>query len=71
MCNMRQVRIYPGEDGMWVAECPSLPGCISQGLSRDDAVQNIREAIELYIEGLAEDRRQIPVDNFEAIFVAE
>jgi len=67
---MRQVLVYPGEDGMWVAECPSPAGCISQGLSREEAVQNIREAIALYIEGLAEDHRPIPVDNFEAIFVA-
>ena len=44
---MRQVVVYPGEDGFWVAECPSLPGCVSQGESREQA--NIREAIEGYI----------------------
>ena len=52
---MRQVIIKPGEDGFWVAECPSLPGCISQGQSRKEAVQNIREAIEGYIEVLEEE----------------
>lgn len=52
---MRQVLIYPGEDGYWVAECPSLPGCISQGETKETAVQNIREAIELYIECLEKD----------------
>ena len=52
---MRQVIIYPGEDGYWVAECPSLRGCVSQGRSREEAVHNIREAIELYIEVLEED----------------
>ncbi|CAN5652165.1 hypothetical protein BH23CHL4_BH23CHL4_25800 [soil metagenome] len=67
---MRQVIIYPDEDGMWIAECPSLPGCISQGASREDAVQNIRGAIELYVEGLEEDHRPIPVDTSEAFFVA-
>ena len=46
---MRQTLIYRGEDGFWVAECPSLPGCISQGSTREEAVQNIREAIDLYI----------------------
>lgn len=46
---MRQVVIYPGEDGYWVAECPSLPGCISQGKSKEEAIYNIREAIEGYI----------------------
>jgi predicted RNase H-like HicB family nuclease len=41
---MRQVIIYPGEDGYWVAECPSLPGCISQGMSKEEAIVNIKEA---------------------------
>ncbi len=49
---MRQVILYEGEDGYWVIECPSLPGCISQGKSRAEAFANIREAIELYIEVL-------------------
>ena len=52
---LRQVVIYPGEDGFWVAECPSLPGCISQGETRADAIANIREAIEAYIAILEED----------------
>ena len=52
---LRQVLIYPGEDGIWVAACPSLPGYISQGATRDDAAANIREAIELYVEELVED----------------
>ena len=52
---MRQVIIYPGEDGFWVAECPTLPGCISQGKSREEAIENIREAIEGYIAALEED----------------
>jgi len=33
------------EDGVWVAECPSIPGCVSQGKSREEALDNIREAI--------------------------
>lgn len=57
---MRQVLIYPGEDGFWVAECPSLPGCISQGETKEEAVLNIREAIDLYIEVLEEDGNPIP-----------
>lgn len=67
---MRQVVIYPGEDGFWVAECPSLPGCISQGATRDVAVQNIREAIELYVEALEEDGRQVPDESFDVLLVA-
>ncbi len=49
---MRQVIIYSGEDGYFIAECPSLPGCISQGKTREEALENIRDAIQLYIEVL-------------------
>jgi len=52
---MRQVIIYPGEDGYWVVECPSLPGCISQGATKDEAVANIKEAIRGYVTVLKED----------------
>ncbi len=45
-----QVVLYPGEDGWTVAECPSLPGCISQGRTRADALANIKEAMELWLE---------------------
>ena len=57
---MRQVIIKPGEDGFWVAECPSLPRCISEGQSKEEAIQNIREAIEGYIEVLEEEGDPIP-----------
>ncbi len=49
---MRQVVITKGEDNHWVAECPSLPGCISQGVTKEEAVTNIKEAIELYQDEL-------------------
>ena len=67
---MRQVIIYPGEDGFWVAECPSLPGCISQGESRESAVTNIREAIEGYILALKEDGIPVPEEHFDALLLA-
>ena len=57
---MRQIIIKPGENGFWVAECPSLPGCISQDQSRKEAMENIREAIEGYIEVLQEVGDPIP-----------
>ncbi len=38
------------EDGVWVAECPSIPGCVSQGGTRDEAIANIREAIAACLE---------------------
>jgi predicted RNase H-like HicB family nuclease len=67
---MRQVLIYPGEDGYWVAECPSLPGCVSQGRTREEAVINIREAIEGYVLVLKEDGLPVPQEKFEALIVA-
>ena len=44
-----RVLIEQDEDGVFVAEVPSLPGCISQGQTREEATQNIKEAIELYL----------------------
>ena len=67
---MRQVLLYPGEDGYWVAECPSLPGCISQGETKETAVQNIREAIDMYIDCLEEDDLKVPVEKSDAMLVA-
>ena len=49
---MRQVVLYPGEDGYWVATCPSLAGCISQGETKEAAIANIREAIKEYLAAL-------------------
>ena len=62
---MRQVIIYPGEDGYWVAECPSLPGCISQGKTKQKAVANIKEAIEGYVLSLEEDGLPVPDEQVE------
>lgn len=67
---MRQVIIYPGEDGFWVAECPSLPGCVSQGASREAAVANIREAIDGYVLALQDDGLPVPEEHFEALLLA-
>jgi predicted RNase H-like HicB family nuclease len=67
---MRQVIIYPGEDGYWVAECPSLPGCISQGKTKEEAIANIREAIQAYVPALEADHLAVPEEHFEALLVA-
>ena len=42
------------EDGVWIAECPSIPGCISQGATREEALANVREAIAACLEVRAE-----------------
>lgn len=44
------VVLTQGEDGYIVAECPSLPGCVSQGKTREEALENIKEAIDLFLE---------------------
>lgn len=66
---MRQVLIYPGEDGYYVAECPSLPGCVSQGQTKEEAIRNIKDAIAGYELVLAEDHLPIPADTFDAMMV--
>jgi predicted RNase H-like HicB family nuclease len=67
---MRQIILNPGEDGYWVAECPSLPGCISQGKTKEEAIFNIKEAIQGYIAALKEDGLPVPPERFETILVA-
>ena len=47
---MFTVVIERDEDGVWVAECPAIPGCVSQGETKEEAVANIREAITLCLE---------------------
>ncbi|MEZ5338670.1 MAG: type II toxin-antitoxin system HicB family antitoxin [bacterium] len=49
------VEVEPGEDGWIIASCPSLPGCHSQGMSRDVALANIREAILAWLEASSRD----------------
>jgi predicted RNase H-like HicB family nuclease len=65
----RQVIINPDETGGYVVSCPSLPGCHSQGETIDEAIANIREAIELYIEVLKEDGQPIPEDALDWMVV--
>jgi predicted RNase H-like HicB family nuclease len=67
---VREVLLYHGEDGFWIAECPSLPGCVSQGETREAAIVNIKEAIEGYIAALKEDNLPVPEERFESMVVA-
>jgi len=48
------VTLEQDEDGVWIAECPAIPGCVSQGDTREEALANIREAIDLCLEVRAE-----------------
>lgn len=60
---MRRVVIHRAEEGGFWAECPSLPGCVSQGDTWDETVANIKEAIELWIDVALEDGDPIPTEN--------
>jgi predicted RNase H-like HicB family nuclease len=66
----RRVVLYPGEDGYMVAEVPSLPGCVSQGKTRDEALANVREAISLHEEVLRDRGEPVPDDLVEIVEVA-
>ena len=67
---MRQVMLYKGEDVYWIAECPSLPGCVSQGKTREDAIENVKEAIRGYVAALKEDGIPVPKEHFNSLLVA-
>jgi predicted RNase H-like HicB family nuclease len=62
-----RVTIEPDEDGVFVAQCPSLPGCISQGKTRDEAMANIRDAVQGYRESLKKHGEPIPGPITEAV----
>ena len=55
-----RILIEVDEDGMFVAECPSLPGCVSQGKTRTEAIKNIQDAIKGYLESLIKHNEPIP-----------
>ena len=63
---MRQVVIYADQDdGGWIAEVPSLPGCISQGDTREEVLRNIREAIETWVDGAQQVGMKVPDETFD------
>ena len=60
-----RVHIEQDEDGVFIAEVPALPGCISQGNTRKEALRNIQEAITAYLESLKEHDEPIPPSIYE------
>jgi len=54
-----QVTIDRDEEGVWVAECPSIPGCVSQGETKEEALENVEDAINLCLEVRSE--RSLPL----------
>ena len=70
---MRQVILYQDEDGVWIAEVPSLPGCGSDGTTKAEALENARDAIELWLEDARAHGDPIPDDfpiEVEALEIA-
>ena len=51
------------EDGVWIAECPAIPGCVSQGHTRDEALENIKDAIALCLQVRAEQGMPLTVET--------
>ena len=62
-----RILISQDEDGMFVVECPSLPGCISQGKTRSEALKNIQDAIHGYLVSLKKHNEPIPFPIEEEI----
>ncbi|MCB2261651.1 MAG: type II toxin-antitoxin system HicB family antitoxin [Candidatus Thiosymbion ectosymbiont of Robbea hypermnestra] len=57
------VTIDKDEDGVWIVECPVIPGCVSQGATKDEALANIKEAIQLCLEVRAEKGMPLTIET--------
>ncbi|MEL7675483.1 MAG: type II toxin-antitoxin system HicB family antitoxin [Chloroflexota bacterium] len=66
---MRQVIITPAEESGYYATVPSLPGCISQGETWEETIENIREAIELFIESMVAHGEPVPEDDLNRALI--
>ena len=64
------VSVDRDEDGVWVVECPSIPGCVSQGATKSEALANVREAIKLCLEVRAELGMPLTVETQQIEVVA-
>lgn len=62
-----RIIVQPDEDGVFVAECPTLPGCISQGATRHEAVTNIQDAIGGYLASLKKHGEPAPLPISEEV----
>ncbi|MBZ0290698.1 MAG: type II toxin-antitoxin system HicB family antitoxin [Anaerolineae bacterium] len=67
---MRHVILYTDEDGYWIAEVPSLPGCGSDGATKAEALERVKEAIQVWIEAAREHGEPIPPDEYPNLEVA-
>jgi predicted RNase H-like HicB family nuclease len=58
------------EDGVWISECPAIPGCVSQGSSKDEALENIKDAIAACLEVRAEQGLPLTIETRQVIVAA-
>jgi len=68
---MRKVILTPAEEGGYIVEVPSLPGCYSQGDTYDEAIENIKDAIEGFIESMKKHGEAIPEEDGTGVLVLE
>ena len=61
----RQVIVHPAKEGGYWVEVPRLPGCFSQGDTKEEALENIKEAITLHIEDMIANGEEIPAEPGE------
>ena len=57
------VTVDRDEDGVWIVECPAIPGCVSQGNTKEEALENIKEAIVLCLEVRAEQGLPLTIET--------
>ena len=64
------VTLERDEDGIWIVECPSIPGCVSQGVTKNEAIENIKDAIKICLEVRAEKGLPLTVETRQVEVVA-
>lgn len=64
-----RITLQKDEDGIFVAKCPSLPGCVSQGKTREEAIANIKDAIQGYLQSLKKHDEPVPPVDEELVEV--
>ena len=62
-----RVIIEQDEDGIFTAECPMLPGCVSQGKTREESLNNLRDAVQGYVESLRKHNEAVPSPIYEEV----
>lgn len=65
------VTVSRDEDAVWVIECPSIPGCVSQGKTKEEALENIRDAIKLCLEVRSEQGLPLTIETRQIEVAAE